>query len=62
MSDKEDIDSINERLDRLEQRVEDAHGEFSQNLGKSIGREVGILYGIVFALILIIIFMKLKII
>lgn len=62
MEDGNDINSINERLDCLEERLEDSHGEFSQNLGKSIGREVGILYGIIFALILIIIFMKLNII
>ena len=62
MSNDDNIESINDRLDEFEQRIEETRGEYSQNLGKSIGREVGVLYGIVIALILVIILMKLNII
>ena len=44
---KKDIEDINNRLDSLEQKLEESHGEFSQNYGKSIGRDIGILYGVV---------------
>ena len=51
-----------ERLDSLEQKLEESHGEFSQNYGKSIGRDIGILYGVVLALLVVIILMKFHII
>ena len=59
---KEDIELINERLDVLEQKLEESHGEFSQKTGKSIGRDIGILYGVVIALIIIIVLMKFHVI
>ena len=40
---KKDIEDINNRLDSLEQKLKESHGEFSQNYGKSIGRDIGIL-------------------
>lgn len=58
----EDFDKINERLDRLEKRLEESHGDYSQRAGKLIGRDIGILYGVIIALLLIIVLMKLNII
>lgn len=59
---KKDIEDINNRLDSLEQKLEESHGEFSQNYGKSIGRDIGILYCVVLALLVVIILMKFHII
>ena len=62
MSDDNDFEKINERLNMLEEKLEESHGDFSQRARKHIGRDIGILYGIIIALLLIIILMKLNII
>ena len=38
----DDFDKINKRLDRLEERLEESHGDYSQRAGKHIGRDIGI--------------------
>jgi len=59
---KDEVDKINKRLDSFEEKLEEAHGQMSQDAGKSLGRDIGVLYGIIIALLVIIILMKLHII
>ena len=41
---KNDLMAINERLDKLEEKLEESQGEFSQQTGKTLGRDIGIVY------------------
>lgn len=48
-----DYDSIMERLDKVEEKVEFTSAEILQQRGTVIGRWIGFLYGIVLAMLII---------
>jgi tetrahydromethanopterin S-methyltransferase subunit G len=48
-----DYDSIMERLDKIEEKVEFSSAEILQQRGTIIGRWIGFLYGVVVAMIII---------
>lgn len=48
-----DYDSIMERLDKIEEKVEFSSAEILQQRGVIMGRWIGFLYGVVAAMIII---------
>jgi len=48
-----DYDSIMERLDKIEEKVEFSSAEILQQRGTTIGRWIGFLYGIVVAMLIL---------
>lgn len=53
-----DYDAANEKLDKAEEKIDFAIGEYYQRLGQQSGRDIGIVYGILIGIILIILFVK----
>ncbi len=48
-----DYDSIMERLDKIEEKVEFSSAEIFQHRGVIIGRWIGFLYGVVVAMLIL---------
>lgn len=53
-----DYDAANEKLDKAEEKIDFAIGEYYQRLGQQSGRDIGIVYGILIGIILLILFIK----
>ena len=53
-----DYDAANEKLDKAEEKIDFAIGEYYQRLGQQSGRDIGIVYGILIGVILLILFIK----
>ncbi|XRO74904.1 tetrahydromethanopterin S-methyltransferase subunit MtrG [Methanocaldococcus sp. 28A] len=52
---KEDFKRLMEKLDELEEKVENTNAEIFQRAGKKVGRDVGIAYGLIIGTIISII-------
>ena len=51
-----DFKRLMEKLDELEEKVENTNAEIFQRAGKKVGRDVGIVYGLVLGMIFLTVF------
>jgi tetrahydromethanopterin S-methyltransferase subunit G len=54
MVNPEEFQAAMEKLDKAEEKVDFALGEYSQRLGQQTGRDIGILYGLIIGLAIVV--------
>lgn len=55
--DPADYREVINKLDLIDEKIEFAHSEMQQRIGKRIGRDIGILYGICIGLIIVVMYL-----
>ena len=55
MVNPEEFQAAMEKLDKAEEKVDFALGEYSQRLGQQTGRDIGILYGLIIGLAILVV-------